>query len=240
MILFLIISPFSMPLFYIHWLVGFNKSDDATFEFLHHNARLSQLLVGSVESPLQIMMLFVLWSEGKLTPPWTENFVITDLIGRKIDFNIAPGILSLVISVAVILKSSLEIAETRSKGENLAVCGYAFCNFAFRLGSFTFAIIYFREWSIILFGIIGYLNVVSIIQDNSSERKSYSIITSAVISMFAPFISSDQPHEFQKISASKGEETREANAWHRRNLSSHMALLTTLPILICNAILYCL
>ena len=53
MILFLIISPFSLPLFYIHWLAAFKKSDDVTFEFLHHNARLSQLLVGSVESPLQ-------------------------------------------------------------------------------------------------------------------------------------------------------------------------------------------
>ena len=240
MILFLIISPFSLPLFYIHWLVAFNKSDDVTFEFLHHNARLSQLLVGSVESPLQIMMLFILWSEGKLTPPWTENFVITDLIGRKIDFDIVPGILSLGMSVTVVLKSSLEIAETRSKGENLAVCGYAFCNFAFRLGSFSLAIIYFREWSIILFGIIAFVNVVSIIQYDSSERRSYSIITSALISMFAPFISSDQPHEFQKISASKSIETLERNARHRRNLSSYMALLTTPLILMCDAILYCL
>ena len=102
----------------------------------------------------------MLWSEGKLNRPWTELFVITDLIGRKIDFYMVPGILSLVVSVAVVIKSSLEIAESRSKGENLAVCGYAFCNFAFRLGSFSFAITYFREWSIILFGIIGYLNVI--------------------------------------------------------------------------------
>ena len=160
MILFLIMCPFLLPLFYIHWLVAFDKSDDVTFEFLHHNTRLSQLLVGSVELPLQVMMLFVLWSEGKLNPPWTELFVITDLIGRKIDFDMVPGILSLVVSVAVVIKSLLEIAESRSKGENLAVCGYAFCNFAFRLGSFSFAITYFREWSIILFGIIGYLNVI--------------------------------------------------------------------------------
>ena len=240
MILFLLVSPFSLPLFFLHWLMAFKKANNETFNFLHHNARLTQLLVGSVESPLQVMMLFFLWSEGKLDPPWSENFQIVDLIGRKVDFDIFPGMLSLIMSVLVILKGSLEIAEARSKGENIAVCGYAFSNLIFRLGSFSFAIIYFREWSIILFSLVAFLNVMSIIRDETSKRESFSIATSALISIFTPFISSDQPHKFQRISPNDSAHTLEKNIGHRRNLSSYMALLTTPPILLCDVILYCL
>ena len=148
---FLLLSPFSLPLFFIRWLLAFNKANDETFSYLHHNARLSQLLVGSVESPLQVMLLFVLWAEAKIPVPWSGDVQVTDSTGRLVNFGILPGILSLIISVAVILKGSLEIAESKSLGEQIIVCGYAICNLVLRLGSFAMAIIYFKEWSIIIF-----------------------------------------------------------------------------------------
>ena len=239
-ILFLLVSPFSLPLFFISWLLAFNNSNKKTFDYLHHNARLSQLLVGSVESPLQVMFLLVLWAEEKITVPWSGSVQVTDSLGRNIDFGIFPGMLSFIISIVVILKGSLEIAESKSLGEQIIVCGYAICNFVFRLGSFALAIIYFREWSIILFVVVTILNVTCIIRYDLSKRSKFSIATSAIISMFAPFMSSDQPHLFQQIPTNESLLTMKRKARHRRNLSSQMALLTTPAIIVCNLVLFCL
>ena len=143
-ILCLLVSPFSCPLFFLQWLMKFNSANSDTFDYLHHNARLSQLLMGSLESPLQLTMLLVLYAENKLPSPFMgEGTQITDLNGNIVNFGHLFGILSFTISFIVILKGSLEIAESKSLGEIISVCGYALCNFVFRLGSFALAIMYF-------------------------------------------------------------------------------------------------
>ena len=235
-IAFLIASPFSLPLFFVHWLTVFETANDETFDYLHHNARLSQLLMGSVESPLQVMMLSVLWAEGKISLPWLEGVHYTDSEGNTLDF----GIPSLAMSLVVILKGSLEIAECKSIGENLAVCGYAVCNFVFRLGSFALAIIYFKEWSILVFVIIATMNATCIIRYDASKRKVFSIVTSAVVGTFVPFVSSDQPHHYQRVSNGQTQSDAKEKSRKRRNLSSKMALWTTPVIFLSDVVLLCL
>ena len=78
----LLVSPFACPLFFLQWLMKFNSANSDTFDYLHHNARLSQLLMGSLESPLQMTILLVLYAENKLTWPFMgEGTQITDLNG---------------------------------------------------------------------------------------------------------------------------------------------------------------
>ena len=196
-IVFLLVSPFSLPLFFLRWLIAFETSDTATFSYLHHNARLSRLLNGSVESPLQVVMLIVLWAEKKLPLPWSEGYQYIDPQGNVLDFGILPGILSLIMSSLVIIKGSLETAESSSFYEIVLVAGYAFCNFFYRLSSFALAVIYFKLWSIILFVSIAFVNVICILRYDVPKRADFSVVTSVVISMFTPFVSSDQTHEAQ-------------------------------------------
>ena len=240
-ILCLLVSPFSCPLFFLQWLMKFNSANSDTFDYLHHNARLSQLLMGSLESPLQLTMLLVLYAENKLPSPFMgEGTQITDLNGNIVNFGHLFGILSFTISFIVILKGSLEIAESKSLGEIISVCGYALCNFVFRLGSFALAIIYFKPWSVILFVTIAIINVTCIIQHDAHNRKMFSFVTSAMISMFAPFMSSEQPHRFQLVDNQEDESDIKERARKRRNLSSKMALWTIPAILICDLVLLCL
>ena len=237
----LLVSPFSCPLFFLQWLMKFNSANSETFDYLHHNARLSQLLMGSLESPLQLTMLLVLYAENKLLSPFMgEGTQITDLNGNIVNFGHFFGILSFIISLIVILKGSLEIAESKSLGEIVSVCGYALCNFVFRLGSFALAIIYFKPWSIILFVTIAIINVTCIIQHDAPDREMFSFVTSAMISMFAPFMSSEQPHQFQLVDNQENKSVIKERARKRRNLSSKMALWTTPVILICDLVLLCL
>ena len=81
---FLTVSPLAVPLFHLRWLVCFESSDQDVFDFHHHNSRLTQLLAGSVEAPLQITVLFILWGMGKLPLPWSQNTEFIDSLGHKI------------------------------------------------------------------------------------------------------------------------------------------------------------
>ena len=64
-VLFLILSPFSMAIFHLRWLCKFESADESSFNYLHHNSRMTNLLSGSFESPLQIVLLLVLWGASK-------------------------------------------------------------------------------------------------------------------------------------------------------------------------------
>lgn len=229
---FLLVSPFSQPLFHLHWLIKFHTADNTTFNVLHHNARLSQLLNSSVEAPLQIMLLFVVWGEGILPLPWHETKVYVDSQGNVLDLGVLPGVLSLLSSLINIIHGYMNIAETNSCKENLLVCVYAISNVAFRLGSFSLSILYFKEWSIILFMLMGLINVICIYRYDKHKRKRFSVATSAAVSMFAPLASSDQPHQYQRRQdPSKRGRRPNPLSDHRRNLSANMSI-TALPFIL--------
>ena len=207
-------------------LISFESSDKATFNYLHHNARLSQLLNGSLESPLQVVMLIVLWAEKKLPLPWSEEYQYTDLQGNVLDFGILPGILSLIMSSLVIIKGSLDTTESSCFYEVVLVSGYAFCNFFYRLSSFALAVIYFKQWSIILFISLALVNIICILRYNAQKRADFSIVTSAVISMFTPFVSSDQTHRAHTKTNTIEPQTKKINTTHKRKLAARIALFT--------------
>ena len=235
-ILFLLISPLSLPLFFIQWLILFSSADQETFDYLHHNARLSQLLNGSVESPLQVMILFILWGEGKLSAPWTISTVI-DWRQNKLNLGVLPGMLSLCISLVVILKGALDTVESINTKEKIFVCGYALCNFVFRLASYALAIMYFKEMSVILFLSIAIVNVTIIFRYDVPKRKDISVVTSAIISMFTPFVSSVEPHRFQLIHDTLVKDEAEEHQRNKKILSSKMAIVTWVIIFISDLIL---
>ena len=235
-ILFLVISPLSLPLFFLQWVILFSSADQETFDYLHHNARLSQLLNGSVESPLQVMILFILWGEGKLNAPWT-TYTEFEWRRNNIYLGAVPGILSLIISLVVILKGALDIVESTSTKEKVFVCGYALCNFVFRLTSYALAIMYFKEMSVILFLAIAIVNVTIIFRYDKPKRKDISVVTSAIISMFTPFVSSVEPHRFQLIDDVVTQEEAEEHTRHKKILSSKMAIVTWVLIIISDLLL---
>lgn len=148
-VIFLTLSPLSMPLFHLRWLINFETADPDTFDFLHHNARMSQLLSGSFESPVQIVILLILYGKNKLDQPFAgASDCIIDSAGRALCLGILPGIISFLTSLLSIMKGSLEISEGKNWQDKLNILVYAFANFIFRLPSISLLVLFFDEWSI--------------------------------------------------------------------------------------------
>lgn len=235
-----LISPFSSVLFHVRWLAQFESADEEMFEYLHHNSRLSQLLNGSYESPLQIVILLILWGSGTLKLPWMEDKCFTDSKGRVICLGILPAIFSLTISMLSIVKGSLDISEGRSWQEKFIVFVYALCNYMFRLPTIALLVIYFSEWCFAIFTPIFLLNLVLILRYDRLKRKDFSIGTTVLIATISPFIASDQTNLYQKVDTERQIEFDESENKYRRQLSAKISMASLFILFLSNLALYLL
>ena len=237
-IIFLIISPFATALFNLRWLDKFETVDHDTFDFLHHNARMSQLLSGSLESPIQIVLLFILYGENKLDSPFTPHSnCVTDRIGRQLCFGILPGVISFLCSLLTILKGSLEISEGQTWEEKLFTLVYAFSNFVFRLPSLALLVLFFDEWSIGIVISLIIVNFFIIFRFDEDQRKNLSIFSSSIISTVSPFVSSDQANLYQRADMEVNHSISSTNKRYRKKLSANVTLITTLILIVCDVTL---
>ena len=76
------------------------------FEVDRLNLKMSQLLSGSFESPIQVTLLLMCWGRNKLEVPWNDPTVILSDCGHRIYLGIFPGIFSTMISTLVIIKKN--------------------------------------------------------------------------------------------------------------------------------------
>jgi hypothetical protein len=237
-IIFLIFSPFATALCHLRWLWHFESEDSELFDYLHHNSRLSQLLNGSYESPIQIVILFLLWATNKLEVPWSSVTCITDSINRKVCLGVVPGILSLTISTLSLMKGSLDVSEGRTWAEKFDVCVYSLCNYSFRLPSIALAILYFNEWSLICFVPILICNIVLFIRYSPDKRYDISVITSVITSVVNPFVISDQANIYQRTDIVNILSDPDSISKNRRQLSATISTVVSSFLIISDLVLF--
>ena len=234
-IVFLILSPFSMALFHLRWLLNFETANQDTFDFLHHNARMSQILSGSFESPAQIVLLLILYGEEKLDRPLSDaSECIIDSAGRTLCLGVLPGIISFLNSISSILKGSIEISEGKSAQDKVQTLIYAFSNFMFRLPSISILVLFFDEWSVGVLLFIIVTNIVVILRYNEDKRKEFSVISSAIIATISPFVSSDQTNLYKRTDVDATSRLCFKSNIYRKKLSAKVTILTTTCLLMCN------
>ena len=234
-LLFLLVSPFSMALFHLRWIAQFETSDQDKFDFLHHNARLSNILSGSFESPVQIIVLLILYGKQKLDSPFDDTTsCYIDSIGRQLCLGILPGIFSMLNSIVSILKASLEISEGKSFEDKIYILIYAFTNFSFRLPSIALLVLFFDEWAVTILAFVLISNFIVIVRYDKEKRKNFSVFTSAVVATVSPFISSDQTNLYSRKDIKRDILDDIESKTHRKKLSALVSMVTTPLLLMSN------
>ena len=232
---FLLISPFCTALFNLRWLFNFESARFDDFNYLHHNARLSQLLSSSFESPIQIISLLVLYGNSKLALPWDQENVLIDSQGRKVYL----GLLSLVISIISLMKGSLDISEGKHWYERIHTLVYAICNYLYRLPSLALAIMYYNEWSSLLFVLIILANWITIVRYTKHKRKEFSLVTSVLVTSISPFVLSDQANICQRNDIENSCIDRYSRNRHRKHLSTNTTMVVSGLLFLSNVTLLC-
>ena len=200
----LVLQPFTSLVTNIAWLC------DVTSIQNHRLARISTVLHGSVEAPVQFIILLYAYSKEVLPLPWDYSSNIVDNKG-----NILPlgkiSIFSLVFTCIGLLKASCETFELHSVKEQIFASIYALINLFFRITSMAYILIYLENFSIPCFVAILGTNYLILMCNNETNRTRASTSSTLFVSAFMPICISCSPEQFQITTEEELEMTRNGN-----------------------------
>ena len=103
MTVFSVFSPFSMALTHATWLIYFDTSDQELYAFVHCSAQKAEVMMGSFQSPAQMVVLLYMFAKKYYVLPWFDQSPNGDAYGNS--FNFHKGVFSLLLSIVSIIKN---------------------------------------------------------------------------------------------------------------------------------------
>ena len=155
------------------------------------------MISGTVESPLQFLLMMIMYVYGVVPLPWTEDSIIKDSAGNELNVGALPGLISVILSSLSIVNNALNITESKSFLETLSYASFSLTTCVFRMSGYILAIITFREFSCIMFLVIAFISISVIIRFEKKSTKGLSLLTTFIVGVFIPCAVSEEPQKSQ-------------------------------------------
>lgn len=227
--LILVFAPFSFPLLQLRWMLLYKTKQRGVFDFLHQNARLAELISGTVESPMQFIFLLIMYAYGKVPLPWTSSTIISDSLGNQLNIGALPGMISLFFSGLTLIKNNVDASEAKTSTELMMFVSFSILTCVFRLSGYTVLLITLREFSTLLFLLIAFCSLTIIIRFDEMQRKRISFWTTFMVGLFIPCAISERPHLIQY--KKKQDEKDTSESIRSRRILTGKICFWTVPII---------
>ena len=209
----LVIQPFSVILTSCAWMSHIDN------DYYHYLSRLSTVIHGHLESPLQFVFFFYLWSKGYIRTPLEETSVFVDRNGNSLPLGNIAGTFSLSFTISGMVKGALDSFE--SYDSKFKFLCFSSTNMVFRIFSLCFFTQYFDNIVYISFLIVPIIIINSVLFSRRAgyHGKGISIISSLVCSIIVPVSTTEKPHLYQITLESLSEIKRKSEKENRKKLS---------------------
>ena len=212
----LLLQPFSVMLTSFVWML------DIENDYYHYLSRLSTIIHGHLESPLQFVFFFYLWSKGYMRTPLEETSIFIDRNGNYLPFGNIAGTFSLSFTISGMVKGALDTFE--SNDSKFKFLTFSSVNMVFRIFSLAFYVQFYDHVVYISFLVLPIMLINAILFSRRAEHhgKGISVISSLICSVVVPVSTTEKPHLYQITldSLSKEERTKEEES--RKKLSDEM------------------
>jgi hypothetical protein len=215
----LTIQPFSLIVTNLTWMADIGN------EHWHYMSRLSTIIHGAIESPIQLIFLVYLWSKGFIRPPWEESSILKDRNGNSVALGNIAGTFSLTLSVIGIIKGALDVFESHDSKFKFFV--FTAINITYRVCSYAYFIQYFDSWFYIapLVVLILVPNSCMFLRLHGStgyQGKRIGLVSSILCSFVVPVTTTEKPHNFQKKITSLNANEQQKETENRKKTSDEM------------------
>ena len=237
-VIILIFAPIAFPLFQIRWLVNLNKDKhdkNGKNNFLHQNSRVAELISGTVESPLQFMLMIIMYFYKVVPLPWSEDYIIKDRVGNELNVGALPAAISLLLSFTSIVNNALDLAESKCIKATLSYASFSLTICVFRMIAYVLAVVTFREFSSIMFILVAFVSLSIIIRFDEESTKGFSMFTTFIVGIFIPCAVSEEPQNVQYKEAQPVDDSVASKT--RRRLTAKIAMGSIPIIMVVNIIL---
>ena len=189
-ILILACHPFSLVATNVSWLMKISDPQR------HRLARLSCVLHGGIEAPMQFLIFSYAFSHEIIPLPWGQSTSVIDRNGNTL-FLGKVSLFSFILTMVSLLKSAMETFELESIPDQMWAAIYAILNLSFRILGIAFIVIYLEifclPFFVVLFGII----YVILMYHREQNKEGASTISSMAVATFLPICISRCPEQFQ-------------------------------------------
>ena len=215
-VLLLIVQPFSVMVTSVSWM--FNIQSDHR----HYLSRLSSVIHGHLESPLQMAFFIYMWSKGYLRTPWEETSRFVDRNGNAWSMGNVWGTMSLTLTIVGMIKGCLDSFE--STDEKFKFFVFSSINMVYRIGSLSVYSQFFDDPQYLLMLLVPLLIVTYFLflRRSGLQGKKISILSSVVCSIVVPVSATERPHDYQIKLESLNEERRKEETDKRKLHSDSM------------------
>ena len=207
----LMLQPFSLLITNLIWAL------DIESQWKHKLARLSTILHGCMEAPMQFVLLLSAYSWAILPLPWMQSTSIIDE-NENILYLGQMTVVAFAFTCLGIVKGSVESFEVYSTEDQLLAMIWALFHLSFRLMSMVFLIIVLGIFSAPLFMINLVVNYSVLLKNDKLTTQWASTISSLAVSFFLPTWITKDPQSFQ-IRHKMNEEETKAEEERQRNES---------------------
>ena len=209
----------------------------------HNLSRMTAVVHGSFETPIQTIMLLVLISRGVLQKPWEELTIVTDNYNNQLPLG-RIGTISLVLCAMSLLKASCDTIEFDGIKQTLNGLTFSIVNLAFRIPALAIATTYLERWVIILVALLLIITTISFVLIKGSTDTTFFKATSSIaFSIFLPICAARYPYESQMTpikDIKRKHNVLQIEKDRKREISCIVSFLTLPVIYISNVIVYLL
>ena len=143
-LVFLFLNPIAPAFNCVLWMVFRILGKEQMIEHYKFLSKLTCLINGTFESPVQIILTLFFFVTGRIQPPWLDTTEITDSLGNKISFG---SYISFSICWISLIKN---VTDSYQCEDPLIVIAFVLPNVLFRIFSYKTIFIFLREWIVVL------------------------------------------------------------------------------------------
>ena len=182
--------PFSLVVTHIMWLMKISDHQR------HRLARISAVLHGGIEAPMQFLIFVYAFSQGILPLPWAQSTSVADRNGNVLYLG-KISIFSLILTLVSLLKSAMETFEIESFVDQMWAAIYALLNMAFRILGIGFIVIYLEKFSLPFFVFMFAVIYLTLMCQREKTKEFTSTVSTMAVALFLPISISRSPEQFQ-------------------------------------------
>ena len=155
-LVFLFLNPIAPAINCVLWMVFRLLEKEQMIGHYKFLSKLTCLINGTFESPVQIILTLFFFVTGRIQPPWLDTTEITDSLGNKISFGSYISVISFSLCWISLIKN---VTDSYQCEDPLTVIAFVLPNVLFRLFSYTTIFIFIREWIVVLIMLIFVINL---------------------------------------------------------------------------------
>ena len=159
-LIFLILNPIAPAIICALWMIFRVKEDVRMEKHYRFLSKLTCLINGTFESPVQIILTLFLFTTGRIQPPWQDTTEFTDSFGNKINLGSCISIVSFGLCWVSLFKNVIDSYQYKGPGDVLSVIALVLPNVIFRIFSYFAIFLWVREYIGFLIALIFVVNLI--------------------------------------------------------------------------------